>query len=197
MEPNMSARSVLRKESRAQRAAMSARQRLDASLAICRRLRSSELYWGAQHIAFVWPTGPEVDLRELMGSALGHGKRCYLPVMRAESRMWFMRYDSDTRLLVNNYGIPEPDYAPRRSLAPELLDLVCVPLTGFDRSGTRLGAGGGFYDRAFAFKNRDPAGKPRFVGVAYACQEVTGIERAPWDVPLSWVVTEKEIIDCR
>ena len=111
--------------------------------------------------------------------------------------MWFVRYRENTALLSNRYGIPEPTYSRRDSLPAALLDLICVPLLGFDRRGSRLGAGGGFYDRTFAFKHLDPHGKPHMVGVAYARQELDELDAAAWDVPLSWVVTESELVDCR
>jgi 5-formyltetrahydrofolate cyclo-ligase len=191
----MSERAILRKRCQAARAALDTRERASASLAISRRLRNSPHYWGARHIAFFWPAGPEVDLRELLGAALAHGKRCYLPVMRAERRLWFVRYRAGDALHTNNYGVAEPLYRARDVLAPAFLDLVCMPLAGFDRHGTRLGLGGGYYDRAFSFMLRAPLRTPRLIGVAFACQELPYIARAPWDVPLAGLVTERELID--
>lgn len=193
----MSSRALLRKQCIAARESLSASERRQAALQITRRLRASSLYWGAEHIAFFWPVGAEVDLRELMWSALRHGKRCYLPLMRPGGRLWFLRYREHTRLEVNRYGIPEPRYRARDAMAPERLDLVFVPLLGFDRLGTRLGMGGGFYDRAFAFKRHAEGTAPKLVGVAYACQEIAALPAEAWDVPLSSVATERELIDCR
>ena len=193
----MSSRTILRNQCRTLRAQLSEGERRQASLQICRRIRASAYYWAADHLAVFWPMdSTEVDLRELLGSALRHGKRCYLPVMRSARRMVFVRYRATTELYLNDYGIPEPRYLGRDALAPALLDLVCVPLLGFDRSGTRLGAGGGYYDRAFSFKLGEPAAKPRLLGVAYANLEHRAIARAPWDVPLGAVATERELIEC-
>lgn len=176
---------------------LSEAERRQASMQICRRIRASAYYWAADHLAVFWPMDTmEVDLRELLGSALRHGKRCYLPVMRSARRMAFVRYRATTELHMNDYGICEPRYPGRDALAPALLDLVCVPLLGFDRSGTRLGAGGGYYDRAFSFKLDKPAAKPRLLGVAYANQELRAIAREPWDVPLGAIATERELIAC-
>ena len=75
------------------------------------------------------------------------------------------------------------------------LDVVLLPLVGFDRQGHRLGTGGGFYDRTFAFRQQSPA-PPLLIGIAYTCQEVDSLEPAEWDVDLDWVVTEREAIDC-
>jgi 5-formyltetrahydrofolate cyclo-ligase len=192
----MSNRAQLRKQCLHARESLGTAARREASRAICRRLHRSHHYWGARHIAFYWPMGAEVDLRELLGAALREGKRCYLPVMRPGRRLWFARYRAGERLVPNFYGIPEPPHAAARDrLPPPLLDLVCVPLAGFDRSGTRLGLGGGYYDRSFAFL-RGLRSKPRLVGTGFACQELPHIARAVWDVPLVGVVTEREEIRC-
>lgn len=76
-------------------------------------------------------------------------------------------------------------------MAPEQLQLVLMPLLGFDRRGGRLGMGGGYYDRSFAFRHDRPA-PPRLVGVGYACQEIPALDVQEWDVGLDAVVTERE-----
>ena len=68
---------------------------------------------------------------------------------------------------------------------------------GFDRSGVRLGTGGGFYDRVFEFRRwRRFWHAPLLVGLAYACQELERIAARPHDVLLDAVVTEEGIIRC-
>ena len=63
-----------------------------------------------------------------------------------------------------------------------------LPLVGFDRSGVRLGTGGGYYDRAFAFRRwRQAWHAPRLVGLAYAFQEVEHIAPAAHDVRMDAV----------
>ena len=192
----MDDRARLRKQCRLARENLASAARRAASHTICRRLHRSSHYWSAHHIAFYWPLGAEVDLRELLGAALREGRRCYLPVLRTGRRLWLARDRSGDRLLVNSWNIPEPRVRARHFLAPALLDLVCVPLVGFDRSGTRLGQAGGYYDRSFEFLRSGMRGKPRLVGVGFACQELPHIPRAAWDVPLSGVVTEREEIRC-
>lgn len=193
----MSSRSLLRRQCRQARAALDGLTRRAASNAICKRLHAAPVYWRARHLAFYWPNGPEVDLLDLLAVALREHKRCYLPVMRPGGHLSFVRYRGDAGALRRNrFGIPEPRYRSRDLLAAPFLDLVFVPLAGFDRAGTRLGLGGGFYDRSFAFLRRPGPRKPRLVGVAFACQEVARIPREPWDVTLVAVATERELIDC-
>ena len=66
------------------------------------------------------------------------------------------------------------------ALGARWLDIVFLPLVGFDRFGVRLGTGGGFYDRAFAFRHGRASWRaPRLVGLAYAFQEVERIAAPP------------------
>src|SRR5207253_1457477 len=77
------------------------------------------------------------------------------------------------------------------------LDVVFLPLVGFDAQGVRLGTGGGYYDRAFAFRRgRSAWHVPRLVGLAYAFQQVERIAPAAHDVLLDAVVTDEGIIRC-
>jgi len=80
--------------------------------------------------------------------------------------------------------------------APEVApDLLFVPLAAFDRTGNRIGYGSGFYDRTL---RQLRALKPICaVGVAYAAQEVPAIPNEPHDESLDYVLTERELIDCR
>jgi 5-formyltetrahydrofolate cyclo-ligase len=76
------------------------------------------------------------------------------------------------------------------------IDVVVLPVVGFDRRGNRLGMGAGYYDRALR-RRQDAARawrRPLLVGVAFACQELPAIPASPWDVPLDLIVTERGII---
>ena len=75
--------------------------------------------------------------------------------------------------------------------------MVFVPLLGFDSQGVRLGAGGGYYDRAFAFRRwRSAWHAPRLIGIAYAFQQLERITPAAHDVLLDAVVTDKGMLQC-
>lgn len=72
------------------------------------------------------------------------------------------------------------------------MDIILLPLTGFDARGNRLGMGGGFYDRTLAFRQRAGQRRPLLVGIAHACQEVPLIPSASWDIPLDRIVTDRQ-----
>jgi len=84
------------------------------------------------------------------------------------------------------WGIPEPAYGAVLE-SSEMLDMVFIPLLGFDGAGNRVGYGRGFYDR---FLTDRP--KTLKVGVGYECLRVAdGIEANAHDVPLDAIVTER------
>jgi len=97
----------------------------------------------------------------------------------------------------NRYGIPEPECAPAALITAEQVDVVLLPLVAFHRAGHRLGMGAGYYDRSFAFlRSRARPASPVLVGIGYSFQEVAAMPALDHDVPLDFIATEKELIDC-
>ena len=91
----------------------------------------------------------------------------------------------------NRYGIPEPTGTGMVQV-PEI-DLVLLPLVGWDRFGSRLGMGAGYYDRALQpFAQSD---RPLRVGVAYRVQQVEKLPAEPWDIQLHGMLTESGWIE--
>jgi 5-formyltetrahydrofolate cyclo-ligase len=75
--------------------------------------------------------------------------------------------------------------------------IILVPMLAFDRTGTRLGQGGGHYDRALAtaeLSMKRQGQRLLKVGIAWSIQEMVALPREPWDVALDGVLTEKEWI---
>jgi 5-formyltetrahydrofolate cyclo-ligase len=146
----------------------------------------------AAYAALPW----ELDAGPLIERARARGCRIYLPRIgrpRASRSMRFLELVGPMKR--NRLGIEEP--ADSASIGARWLDIVFLPLVGFDRCGLRLGTGGGFYDRAFAFRHaRHSWHAPRLIGIGYAFQQVERITPHPHDVPLDAVITEKGIIRC-
>jgi len=138
----------------------------------------------------------ELDTAPLIELARERGCRIFLPRIdrpRSARGMRFLELTGPLRR--NRLGIDEPDHADH--VGARWLDLVFLPLVGFDRAGLRLGTGGGFYDRAFAFRNHRRAWHaPQLVGLAYAFQELPHIQAQAHDVRMDAVVTEREVIRC-
>ena len=190
------ARRSLRASLSARRRQVPPQQRAHISQLVAQNVdRSLQLRSGwriALYAALPW----ELDTAPLIALAESRGCRVFLPRIdrrRASSAMRFAPRGGPWRY--NRLGIAEPQGS--ESLGARWLDVVFLPLVGFDRRGLRLGTGGGFYDRAFAFRHlRQVWHAPRLVGLAYAFQEVDHIEAAAHDVPMDAVVTEEGVIRC-
>ncbi len=192
-----SSRNGLRKRLRGRRRALSQAEQRGAARALKAHLLRRGEFLRARRVAFYWPADGEIDPRPLLRRAWRMGKACYLPCLARwpNIHLNFVRYRPGTRLRRNGFGIPEPGRGKR--LSPAQLDMVLMPLVGFDRRGNRLGMGGGFYDRTLAAlpRGRRRCG-PLRVGLAHRCQEEPSLPVAHWDLPLHWVVTDGEIIRC-
>jgi 5-formyltetrahydrofolate cyclo-ligase len=182
-----------RQQLRAQRRSLSRQEQRRRADALCRQLFDLPLFANSRRLAVYMPCDGEVDTAGIVARAWALGKQVYLPVLvpYLHNRLWFARYDPDTRLVSNRFGIAEPEVVHRQRVQAHALDLVLTPLVGFDARGNRLGMGGGFYDRTFAFLlTRKTWRKPRLLGLAYAFQQLPQLPAQPWDVPLTAVVTE-------
>lgn len=88
------------------------------------------------------------------------------------------------------------------AVAPSEHGVILVPGVAFDRSGNRMGNGGGWYDRLLAGLGRtgpdEPADPtPLLIGVGHRFQLLERLETQPWDVPMHLVVTPDELITAR
>lgn len=193
---NDNSRTALRRDLRARRAALSAAQRVAAAQGLVAQVEQVPEFITDHRIAGYWATAGELPLAALMAGVLARGQIWHLPIVADDGQLRFAPWRMGDALAPNRYGIPEPVCAPGQSLSPQEMDVVLVPLLGFDRGGHRLGFGGGYYDRSFSFlQGRVDVGKPVLVGVGYAMQEVERIDAQPWDVRLDYVATEREWID--
>ena len=134
--------------------------------------------------------GGEVDCTEILERAVAAGREIYLPVLSGPA-LRFARYQPGDPLIPNRFGIGEPQLDAIHLRSGQQLDVVLTPLVAFDLRGNRLGMGGGFYDRSFAFLRwRAAWRKPRMIGLAHQFQCVESLRVAPWDIPLQSVITE-------
>ncbi len=187
-------RREIRREVRAQRRGLSAREHQHLSHALCEQIARSSLFRNSRHIALYLPNDGEPDLSPLIERIWAMGKHCYLPVLSPlfHNKLWFTYYEPDTRLETNRFGIPEPAHGRLRPTFS--LDLLLMPLVAFDGAGNRLGMGGGYYDRSLAYLARRHAWrKPRLIGTAFEMQRHTALPYQPWDVPLDGVATEASL----
>jgi 5-formyltetrahydrofolate cyclo-ligase len=182
----------LRTELKAQRRNLTDSFKVSAAENIAVRLCKLRGLQRANSIAVYMAFGGEVDCLPFMKSAILRKKRIFLPILIGK-KMCFAPLKSSLKMNRNRFGVLEPVYRKSDLIAPRDLDVVIAPLVAFDEDCNRLGMGGGFYDRCFAFrKHRSIWRKPLLVGVAYDFQQADQLHTQPWDVPLDAVVTEKE-----
>ncbi|MGD9164586.1 MAG: 5-formyltetrahydrofolate cyclo-ligase [Chromatiales bacterium] len=184
----------LRREIRNQRRQLTPQTLQRHSRQLQRLAGSFNTFRHSRRIAFYVASRGEIDPHPLMMLAFKTGKQVYLPVLRSRpsNSLWFSAYRPGDRLVNNRYGIPEPVMHSRGVVMPWSLDMVCVPLVAFDISGNRLGMGGGYYDRTFAFKHmRSHWHDPKLIGLAHEFQRVEQLQNQVWDIPLDGVITEQ------
>lgn len=197
---------------RGKRNLLSAAFRTEAAELASHYLRELPQYQQAKSVACYLSYGSECITEPLIKMMWQAGKSVYLPILLQDQSLQFVLYREGDELHPNQFGILEPknnlgiaestkpdDERHKSSLlepmgkldlseALPILDLVILPLLAFDLKGTRLGAGGGYYDRTFA-----GADKPFMLGYAYQAQLAGALPAEEWDVHLAAVLTEAGI----
>ena len=186
-------RRALRQTLRQRRRALSDDEQALASKEVVEQLKAIPEYINSQTVALYLASDGEISPDKVAQHAWSLGKACYLPVLDNQKRdtMHFQLYTPDSPMTLNRFGITEPVLNQSLCIDPEALDIVLMPLTGFDDQGRRLGMGGGFYDRTFAFLKTQK--KPALFGLAHDCQKVDNIPVEEWDIPMTGVVTATRI----
>ena len=194
----MQDQSSIRKHIKGLRQALSPEQQQSLSQGICQQLIDSKIISTAKHIAIYLPVRGEADPTPILTNTVidqDVSKQFYLPVLSPakKNHLAFAKYGKDSVMKLNRFKIPEPD-VPNEELLddPSVLDCVITPLVGVDPQGNRIGMGGGFYDRTFAFKKASNE-KPLLIGFCYDFQMIASQSPQDWDVPVDAIVTESSL----
>ena len=186
---------AIRDTIKAKRDALSPADVADASIEISRRIWTLPALSRARRIACYFPVGHEVDCHFFVSAAWERGRTVLLPLLSGPE-LKFSTYDSKTIFLRNRHDIPEPAIKKSQLVKPQEIDVVLAPLVAFDAAGNRIGMGGGYYDRSFRYMHgHDAWHRPTLVGLAYEFQKVPKIKARSWDIPLRFVVTEKNLYE--
>ncbi len=197
MTETTSARQVLRSELQARRAAATPTQRITAAQGLRSTLEQIPEFLTDAHIGGYWATSGELPLMALFDGMRQRDQIFHLPVVGPMHSLQWVTWKVGDEVATNRYGIPEPVHERSRRVAVDMIDVLLIPLLGFDRNGNRLGFGGGYYDRALEFlRDREHAASTLLVGVGYSFQEVEYIDAEAWDVKLDYIATERELISC-
>lgn len=135
-------------------------------------------------IAGFWPINSEIDPRPLMAHLRAQGCQIALPVIVGRL-LQFRCFDREQDLICGLHGI----FHPSESAARCIPDRFLVPVCAFDHKGTRIGYGGGYYDRTLA--QFPLSHHPTRIGLAFSIQEVPFIKAESHDQPLDSILTEK------
>jgi 5-formyltetrahydrofolate cyclo-ligase len=192
-----SSRAELRARLRAERAALGAGERIAAANALISTLEQLPEFLVDTHVAGYWAVGGELPLNIALGRLHARAQNYYLPVLVEGTLLKFAEWRPGISVRANRFGIPEPVCDAASLLSATQIDLVLVPLLGFDRRGNRLGAGAGYYDRSFEFlRTTARPAPPLLVGIGYHFQELPELTPQSWDVPLDFIATDRELIEC-
>lgn len=185
-------RKALRQQMRQQRRRLSKHEQSVAAKLLARQIQSHPLFLRSKSIAIYLANDGEIDPAQIVKLAWRQRKHCFLPVLHPirHNRLWFFSYTQKTRLRQNIFDIAEPALRNTVRRPPWSISLIFMPLVAFDKQGGRLGMGGGFYDRTFAFA-KDGSRTVRLCGLAHDFQCTAALPIETWDIPLDGIFTEK------
>lgn len=189
MAPFQADKAEMRAAAKSRRAA-AARAQSEAGPALAEVFRRSISLRARTVVAGYFPIADEIDVRPLLRRLRDDGHAIALPrVVREGTPLAFAPWREADALLAGPHGTRQPP----ESAGTAYPDVVIVPMLAFDRSGFRLGYGGGYYDRTLAALRRERA--VMAIGIAFAAQEVPSVPHDEHDHRLDWVVTEREALE--
>jgi 5-formyltetrahydrofolate cyclo-ligase len=186
-------KAALRKELRASRRSMSAGDHARSSTAAAKAVMRLPMFAAGKRIALYLPFDRETDTASLIIAARRRGVHIFVPVISDKRHCRMRFYPLEGKTTPGVFGIAVP-HRSGRPVSLQWLNLIVIPMVGVDGEGRRLGLGGGYYDRALAFRHRRRRWKgPRLVGLAFDCQRTNLEFSQPWDVKLNSLATESGI----
>lgn len=187
-------RDHLRQRILKKREALSSEEREQSSLQIAEKLLLHPAARLCQTFFIYCSYRSEVATADLINMLLEADKVVAVPLCLPEQTGMQAVAITDTALdLASGYrGIPEPrpSVAGTQTLSPSQIDAAIIPGVVFDRTGQRLGYGGGYYDRFLGCL----APEAVRIGLAFSCQVVDRIPALSHDIPMDFVITEQEVL---
>ncbi|SFI07429.1 5-formyltetrahydrofolate cyclo-ligase [Tindallia magadiensis] len=186
---------AMRKKMITQRESLEIDQVKQKSNAIHHHLFQTEAWKKANHMMIYLDFRNEVQTFPLIELFLAQNKHIYIPVTNPSNHHLTVSElkEPSHDLQVAHFGLLEPKPEALRPSNPQILDLVIVPGVVFDREGYRVGFGAGYYDRFLPKLQQNT----HLISLVYDFQLVPSVPREPHDIPVQWIVTESEIINCK
>lgn len=195
---NMTIKRDLRNLFKALRDTLSEEERAAKSEKILRNLTAHKGYKDAQTIFIYMSCGSEADTYKIIEKMILDGKKIAIPYLEeTEKRMKPALFLGFLELAENRFGILEPVESALEFIKADTIDLVITPGLAFDKSGFRLGYGGGYYDRFFAENQFFSAKPPKKVGIAFIEQlSERNLPKSEHDIPVDFIITDCGVYDC-
>jgi len=158
---------------------------------IKRKLLIEEIVKQAEIIGITLSSFPEVETWGIIKDLWDQGKGVVVPKCNPSTReMTFYEITSFDQLEVVYMKLKEPIPAVTRKINPSVIDLLIVPGVVFDKSGYRIGFGGGYYDRYLSHY------RGITISLAFDCQVIESVPVQQFDLPVKYIVTESKLIQC-
>lgn len=159
-----------------------------ASRAVYEKLIGLAIFQKAQTIGAYLSLPSEIQTADIIHACWEQGSTVCVPYYIPERKYYGMsRLDPAATVRAGKAKVREPEQP--EPVDPATLDLILVPALAFDRSGVRLGHGGGHYDRLLA-------GVRGFrLGLAFHEQIVDVLPREPHDMCVQAILTEQQVIE--
>jgi len=188
-------RQHIRRQMRARRRSLSVQQQHQAAIGLGKQLNGQGVFLRARSVALYLANDGEINPMRIIQQLWRRGIRVYLPVLHPlySGKLVFVRFERQSVMRPNRYGISEPVYQHRQAIGTRFLDVIALPLVAFDHQGNRLGMGGGYYDRTLAFTRRSGK-RPLLIGCAHECQNTDHLPIAEWDIPLNAIATDQRYL---
>lgn len=195
---SLSKKADLRRHFRRQRRKLSPDQQAQNAQALQRNFLRTLLVIRYHNFALYSAADGEINTHAIISKLWEHSKQTALPVLRQHDystttrtqQMQFAPFTSTTRFVRGKYDLLEPATQPLLTHPQFNCDLIFLPLVAYDNQGTRLGMGGGYYDR---YTSHPRHSKILRVGLAHSIQESQQpLPRNKWDVSLDAVITEQQ-----
>ena len=177
----------LRNEIRARRDALSDKERAAGARRIVERLLHHPDVRRAKTVLLYASYGSEVHTDDLAKELIKRGKAVAFPkITSVAGLMTLWRVRNLDALIPHKHGIRAPDVTRSQPIEPITVDCVIYPGLAFTKGLSRLGQGGGYYDR-LSTKIADNCAR---IGVCFETQLVDSLPQEAHDAKVHWVVTE-------
>lgn len=176
---------VIRKNISEKRDNLIERETLDRK--IIKKFINLKEYKEAENICIYVNYKSEINTKEIIKISLEKGKSVFVPRIKKNREMDFIKINSLEDLEENKMGILEPK--DNFNKKPDKIDLMILPGLAFDLNGGRIGYGGGYYDRYLMNKN-----EVLKISLCYEIQIIDKIPMEEHDIEYDYLITENRAL---